>query len=176
MSNEKYLITGALGCLGAWVIRNLVQVGIQPVAFDVSNDRHRLELIMKPDEIAQIHFVQGDITDTESVKAIVLNTKITHIIHLAALQVPFCKANPALGAAVNVVGTVNVFEAAKTAEIQKVVYASSIAVYGGKDEYEEELLSHHALAYPHTHYGVFKDSVGHSVASGFGGMPGDKAG
>ena len=58
----------------------------------------------------------------------------------------------------NVVGTVNVFEAAKAAEIQKVVYASSIAVYGGKDEYEGELLPHHALANPHTHYGVFKQA------------------
>lgn len=158
MSKDKYFITGGLGCLGAWVIRNLVQVGLQPVAFDKSDDRHRLELIMKPEEIARIHFVQGDITDTDSVKAVVLNKKITHIIHLAALQVPFCKANPPLGAAVNVIGTVNVFEAAKAAEIQKVVYASSIAVYGGKDEYEGELLPYNALAHPHTHYGVFKQA------------------
>jgi len=158
MSKEKYFITGGMGCLGAWVIRNLVQVGIQTVAFDLSDDRHRLELIMTPEEIALIHFIQGDITDTELVKTAIRDNEITQIIHLAALQVPFCKANPSMGASVNVVGTVNVFEAAKAAEIQKVVYASSIAVYGRKDEYESELLPHHALAHPHTHYGVFKQA------------------
>ncbi len=158
MSKEQYLITGGMGCLGAWVIRNLVQNGIRTIAFDLSEDRHRLELIMTPEEITRIHFIQGDITDTESVKAAVLENEITQIIHLAALQVPFCKTNPSMGASVNVVGTVNVFEAAKAAEIQKVVYASSIAVYGGKDEYDGVLIPHHALAHPHTHYGVFKQA------------------
>ena len=156
MTKEKYLITGGLGCLGAWVIRNLVQSRIQTVSFDINHDHHRLELTMEPEEIKRVQFIQGDITDTDAFKKVVLDHEITQIIHLAALQVPFCKANPPLGAAVNVVGTVNVFEAAKAAGIQKVVYASSIAVYGGKDEYEEELLSQHALPNPHTHYGVFK--------------------
>ena len=156
MTAEKYLITGGLGCLGAWIIRNLVQSGIQTVSFDINLDHHRLALVMEPEEIKQVHFIQGDITDTDAFKKVVLDNEITQIIHLAALQVPFCKANPPLGAAVNVVGTVNVFEAAKTVGIQKVVYASSIAVYGSKNEYEEELLSHDALANPHTHYGVFK--------------------
>ena len=98
MSKEKYFITGGMGCLGAWVIRNLVQAGIQTVAFDLSDDRHRLELIMTPEELALIHFIQGDITDTESIKAAVRDNEITQIIHLAALQVPFCKANPSMGA------------------------------------------------------------------------------
>jgi nucleoside-diphosphate-sugar epimerase len=83
---------------------------------------------------------------------------ITHIIHLAALQVPFCRSNPPVGAAVNVVGTVNIFEAAKAAGIEKVVYASSVAVYGRKDEYPERLLSHDAPLHPHNHYGVFKQA------------------
>ena len=156
MTTQKYLITGGLGCLGAWIIRNLVQSGIQTVSFDINDDLHRLALIMEPEEIEQVHFVQGDITDTVEFKRVILENEITQIIHLAALQVPFCKANPPLGAAVNVVGTVNVFEAAKAAGIQKVIYASSIAIYGGKQEYQEELLSHHAISNPHTHYGVFK--------------------
>jgi nucleoside-diphosphate-sugar epimerase len=156
MTTQKYLITGGLGCLGAWIIRNLVQSGIRTVSFDINDDRQRLALVMQPEEIKQVHFVQGDITDTDAFKKVILDNEITQIIHLAALQVPFCKANPPLGAVVNVVGTVNVFEAAKAAGIRKVVYASSIAVYGGKEEYESELLSHYAVANPHTHYGVFK--------------------
>ena len=49
------------------------------------------------------------------------------IIHLAALQVPFCKADPVLGARANVVGTVNVLEAARHQGLKRVAYASSIA-------------------------------------------------
>ncbi len=53
------------------------------------------------------------------------------MIHLAALQVPFCRADPPLGARVNVLGTVNVFEAAERAgdRMAPVVYASSIAAF-----------------------------------------------
>lgn len=158
MTGENYLITGGMGCLGAWIVRNLIQTGKNVIIFDLSDDRHRLELIMNPDELSQVGFVQGDITKTDSVTAAVLDHGITSIIHLAALQVPFCKANPPMGAAVNVVGTVNVFEAAKKAGIPGIVYASSIAIYGGKDEYQSELLSHDAPTNPHTHYGVFKQA------------------
>ncbi len=113
MSDEKFLITGAMGCLGSWVVCNLAQEGVKTTVFDLSTDKRRLELIMSADEIAEVSFVHGDITDTEAVKTVVVSNHITHLLHLAALQVPFCKANPPVGAAVNVVGTVNVFEAAK---------------------------------------------------------------
>ena len=51
------------------------------------------------------------------------------MIHLAALQVPFCKAYPVAGAKANVVGTVNVLEAARHQGLKRVAYASSIAAH-----------------------------------------------
>jgi nucleoside-diphosphate-sugar epimerase len=158
MTNEHYFVTGVMGCIGAWVGRNLVQAGVRLTAFDLSTNRQRLELIMTPAEIEQIEFMQGDITDTEVVSTAVTQSQPTHLIHLAALQVPFCKANPPLGAAVNVVGTVNIFEAAKKAGIGQVVYASSLAVYGRKAMYPERLLQHDSPLYPLNHYGVFKQA------------------
>lgn len=158
MSEERFLITGAVGCIGAWVIKNLVQEGLRPFAFDLSQHKHRLELTMTPAEIERVTFIQGDITNTEVIKTAVSDHNISHIIHLAALQVPFCKENPPLGAAVNVVGTVNVFEAAKAAGISQVVYASSLAVYGRQEEYAHDLLKHDDLLHPHTHYGVYKQA------------------
>ena len=139
MSDERFFVTGALGCLGAWVVRNLIGEGAGVTVYDLGSGRHRLELLMEAEEIAQIQFVQDDITDTEAVARAVEESGANRIIHLAALQVPFCKANPPLGAAVNVVGTVNVFEAAKRAGISPVVYASSMAVYGGADLYGPEV-------------------------------------
>lgn len=158
MQSEHFFVTGGMGCLGAWVIRNLVQASIPVTVFDLSQDRNRLELIMNHEEIAEVTFVHGDLTDTTAVSQAITEAKATHIIHLAALQVPFCKANPPLGAAVNVVGTVNVFEAAKAAGIGQIIYASSVAVYGRKDEYQDTLLRHDAPLHPHNHYGVFKQA------------------
>ncbi|MGB0386296.1 MAG: NAD-dependent epimerase/dehydratase family protein [Ardenticatenaceae bacterium] len=158
MSKEHVVVTGAMGCIGAWVVRNLVQEGVSVTVFDLSMDKYRLELIMSADELAQVNFVQGDITDTQAVGTVVAESGATQIVHLAALQVPFCRANPPLGAAVNVVGTVNVFEAAKKAGLKQVVYASSLAVYGKKEEYPHRLLSDDDPLHPHTHYGVFKQA------------------
>ena len=158
MAEERFLITGAQGCIGAWVVYNLVRNGTKIVAFNRSQNRHRLELLLSQDEIDGIDFVQGDITDLESIVNAVIDYGITNIIHLAALQLPFCKANPPLGAAVNVVGTVNIFEAAKKASIKRVVYASSTAVYGSAEEYPERALAHNALLKPNSHYGVYKQA------------------
>ena len=77
------------------------------------------------------------------------------MIHLAALQVPFCRADPPLGARVNVVGTVNVFEAvARRAErMGPVVYASSVAAY---DALEDRAAAPAMQGVPSTLYGVYK--------------------
>jgi len=108
MDNEQFLITGGMGCLGAWVICNLIKEGISTTVLDFSTDDHRLRLIMSNEGIKRVNFIKGDITDSDVVTRTVLESGATHLIHLAALQVPFCKANPPLGAAVNAVGTANI--------------------------------------------------------------------
>ena len=158
MTQQHFFVTGAMGCIGAWVVRNLIQDNTQVTVFDLSKDRHRLELIMTPDELSHVTFIQGDLTQTKSVCDAVTSSKATHIIHLGALQVPFCKADPPLGAAVNVVGTVNMFEAAKAAGIGQLVYASSAGVYGTRDMYRENLLQHDSPLHPLSHYGVYKQA------------------
>ena len=130
MEPKRYLVTGAMGCIGAWVVRNLVRDGHTAIALDASQDDHRLKLILESDELRRLTVVHGDITDLSLVEKTIKDHGVGHIIHLAALQVPFCKANPTLGANVNVTGTVNIFEAAHRAGIQRVVYASSIGVLG----------------------------------------------
>ncbi len=158
MSQQHFFVTGALGCIGAWVVRNLVREGTPVTVFDLGSDPHRLRLILTPDELAQVHFVKGDVTHLESIENAMRETGTTHIIHLAGLQVPFCKADPSLGAMVNVVGTVNIFEAAKRLGIKHLSYASSIAVYGLSEEYPETALAHDAPQHPRTHYGVYKQA------------------
>ena len=139
------LVTGAAGCIGAWVVAGLVQRGKTPVVFDLSEDRRRLRLLLNDEQANAVRWLKGDLTDTAAVERAIGDSGAAAIIHLAALQVPFCKAEPVLGARVNVVGHVNVFEAARKRGVKRLVYASSIAalpVEGG--------------AYQANLYGVYK--------------------
>lgn len=154
MSNT-YFVTGALGCIGAWVVKHLVDRGDTPVVFDVGGDPRRIRDILDDDAYGRVSFVTGDITDLDVVKGAVADAAPRAIVHLAGLQVPFCKADPALGARVNVLGTIHCFEAALTAGVGRVVYASSAAVFG-PPEPGEAAPDEQAACAPTTHYGVFK--------------------
>jgi len=158
MPKQSFFVTGALGCIGAWVVRNLIHEGTDVTVFDLGTDPHRLRLILTADELNRVHFIAGDVTDLNLVERSMREAETTHIVHLAGLQVPFCKADPSLGARVNVVGTVNMFEAAKRIGIKHLSYASSIAVYGLSEEYPETVLSHDATPKPRSHYGVYKQA------------------
>ena len=145
--SERYVVTGAGGCIGAWVVRRLLNEGEDVVALDVAGaSRHRLRQL-DADHVASGHC---DVTDRAAVVAALDGA--TRVIHLAGLQIPFCRANPSVGAAVNVVGTVNVFEAVKESGTIRgpVVFASSVAAFAADDDGTE----------PHgragTHYGVYK--------------------
>jgi UDP-glucuronate 4-epimerase len=149
---ERFLVTGALGCIGAWILRRLVREGAPVVGFDLGDDTRRLELVLTPEALAQVELVRGDVTDLGAVERALAEHRITHVIHLAAMLIPLAKADPPLGAAVNVLGTVNVFEAAKRRGVRGLAYASSAAVYGGA----APSLPEDAPPAPRTHYGVHK--------------------
>lgn len=124
------LVTGAGGCIGSWVLKLLARAGVPAVAFDLTEDQRRPGLLLSDAELARIPWVTGDIGDTARVREVVETTGTRAIVHLAGLQVPFCKADPVAGARVNVVGTVNVFEAARAMGVKRIAYASSIGALG----------------------------------------------
>jgi len=150
---ERFLVTGANGCIGAWVVRQLIEESTPVVALDASTDEHRLRLLLDDDALAALPRVQADITDLVAVERALDEHGITRVIHLAALQVPFCRADPPLGARVNVVGTVNVLEAAARRELGPVVYASSVAAYDALDDGGSGAAME---GVPSTLYGVYK--------------------
>jgi len=141
------VVTGAGGCIGSWVLALLARAGVPACALDLSEDERRPRLLMSEEELKKVQWRTGDISDTAAVLQILEAVRPSAIIHLAALQVPFCKADPVAGAKVNVVGTVNIFEAARRLGIKRLAYASSIAAYGAMDE------GHGAM---HTLYGAYK--------------------
>lgn len=150
---ERYLVTGANGCIGAWVVKLLQQEGAEVVAFDLREDDHRHRLI-NGGSMPDVEWIFGDLTVPDDVVRAAEGA--TRIIHLAALQIPFCRANPIQGAAVNVTGTVNVFEAAREHGVVQISQASSIAVFGTTADYATRILPADAPRLPTTLYGVYK--------------------
>ena len=145
--SECFLVTGSEGCLGSWVVKRLLDDGHRCVALDLDSGSARLRRLVPPSRLADVVFVQGDIVADGLLARVIEAHGVTRVIHLAALQIPFVEADPARGAAVNVVGTVRVFEAVRAArgQIRGLVYASSAAIFGPD-----------GAPRPATLYGVFK--------------------
>lgn len=154
---ERFLVTGAAGCIGAWTVRLLLEAGVPVIASDVTADLRRFRLVCLGGEGSPPDFVPLDVTRAADVAAVVREHAITHIVHLAGLQMPSCAADPPLGALVNVTGTVNVFEAARAAGRRiGLAYASSGAVFGNGAGYAGGMVGDGSPLAPDSHYGVYK--------------------
>src|SRR6516162_1987237 len=154
----RVLLTGGYGCIGTWIVKNLLERGDQVWIYDLKEDPHRLDLILTAEQLRQVRFIQGDVTDLPNLSRALQQNEISHVIHLAGLQVPVCRADPLLGAKVNVLGTLAVFEAARQAQgqVERLVYASSAAVFGPPEAYPSGPLADDVPLTPTTHYGIFK--------------------
>jgi nucleoside-diphosphate-sugar epimerase len=155
---RRFLITGAKGFIGAWIVKELVERGDRPYVFDIDRGSARLAALLTPGQLASVPFIQGDVTQFADVESAIVEHGITHVLHLAGIQVPGCAAHPVRGAMVNVVGTLNVFEVARHRRglVQSIVYASSAAVFGPEEAYGGNAVPEGAPLLPGTHYGVFK--------------------
>jgi nucleoside-diphosphate-sugar epimerase len=143
----RYLVTGALGAIGAWSVRALLDRGHDVVTYDLGGSDHRLRLALSDAELETLTRLDGDVRDLAALERVLAEHEIGGVIHLAALQVPFVRDDPVAGAQVNVLGTVNVLEAVRRSERIEVpvVYASSIAALAAEPSVHASTL-----------YGVFK--------------------
>lgn len=159
-SSEHFLVTGALGCLGSWVVKRLVDDAVSVSTLDVSPSDHRLRLMCDPADLDVIDRHEGDVADLDRLLDLVDDIGVTHVVHLAGLQVPFVRADPVVGARVNVVGTAAVLDLARrrSDQIQGLVFASSGGVFGRADQYPQAVLGDDAPQYPPTIYGVYKQA------------------
>ena len=154
----RVLMTGGYGCIGSWIAKQLCEAGEQVWIYDLKEDTHRLDLVLDQKHKAAVHFLQGDVSDLAALQAAAAAVQASHILHLAGLQTPTCRANPIAGAKVNVIGTLAVFETALALkdQVQRVVYASSAAVHGPPEPSLTGPVSDLVRLAPLSHYGAFK--------------------
>ncbi len=162
----KLLVTGGAGYIGSIVAADLLAAGHEVVVIDNLRQGHR-SAVPK-----QARFEQVDLLDEEAVSAI-LGEGFDGVLHFAALAlVGESVAHPERYYRVNVGGTLNLLEAMRTAEVRRLVFSSTCAVYGQPDEVP---ISEAAPHRPTNPYGASKLAVdgmigGFCVAHGIGAI------
>ncbi|RMF38455.1 MAG: NAD(P)-dependent oxidoreductase [Planctomycetota bacterium] len=161
---ETVWITGGLGCIGAHATRYLLdQTECQVVISARRADPDRLRRVLGLTQHPRLSVERLDITDPQEIAGVLTRHSITRVIHLAALQTPDCQANRDLGLQTNLAGTQHLLEAIKRHgdRVQRVVFASSIAVYGHRSEYPPGPLPETIEPRPVNVYGVWKLAAEH---------------
>lgn len=126
----RALVTGGAGFIGSHLVTFLLQKGLQVRVLDNFSSGHRANL---PSSHPRLKVLEGDIRDPEKVQQAVQGTDF--IFHLAAfISVPKSLETPLSCLDVNVNGTAALLEAARHSGVQRVVLASSAAVYGDAPE------------------------------------------
>ncbi|MGF9648836.1 NAD(P)-dependent oxidoreductase [Pseudarthrobacter oxydans] len=136
------MVTG-IGHVGGYVVRDLLAAGEDVVLFgffggsgDPSDtfppDLQFVDQLVGGDLRDRVKIIVGDIADLDAITCTAEQFGVSKIVHLASLLSAGVEKNPPLAARVNVVGTANVFEAAARLQMPRVVWASSVDVFGDK--------------------------------------------
>ncbi|GAB2929092.1 NAD-dependent epimerase/dehydratase family protein [Rhodococcus aerolatus] len=132
------LITGGTGLIGATVADRLLARGDGVVLLDILPSPSREAALRRKFPEGQLHVARGDVTALASLLDLAEAQDVDAVIHLASMLGPDSDADPGLAASINCAGTTNVLDLARLRGLQRVVIASSIAVYGDDSRYTAE--------------------------------------
>ena len=149
----KIMIVGSSGYIGRHVVKHLAAEGADVVAFD---------LVPAPAQwcVPGVPFIQGNMTNLEEVMSAILDNGIQRIVALGYYMTPLLspECRDLLNAArVNIIGVTNLFEAARLARLQRVIFASTVGIFGYQDSYGLEPINENTEARaPKSLYGLMK--------------------
>ena len=130
----KIMVVGSSGYIGRHVVKNLAAQGAEVVAFDLVPAAAQWAVTGVP-------FIQGNMANLEEVMSAVLENSVQCIIALGYYMTPLLspECRDLLNAArVNIIGVTHLFEAARLAKIQRVIFASTVGIFGYQDGYGAE--------------------------------------
>lgn len=124
------IVTGGLGFIGNELVRQLMAQGEEVAIVD-----NRNRVAPHAEDLENIPVYEIDITDAQKVKELFVNLKPHTVFHLAAIHyIPECNDDPRRTLHINVEGTQSILDAAAVAGVQKIIFASSGAVYADNKE------------------------------------------
>ena len=124
------LVTGGAGFVGSYVVRNLLQAGEEVVVLDNTVELNALDSVLDEHQRARLQIEQGDVSDGWRLLRLCQRHTVDRIVHLASPLTAVIRESPGPGLAAMCGGTANVFETARQLGVRRVVWASSIAVFG----------------------------------------------
>jgi len=152
----SYLITGGTGFIGAHIARQLIKDGEQVVTYDIDPNRKLLDYLIDKSKSDRVKVIQGDVTDLVSLIRTCQEYDIEKIIHLSALLVLAASTNPLMAVKVNCEGTLNIFETARILNLKRVIWASTMGIFGSPEKHEQEYVPNDAPHYPTSIYSASK--------------------
>lgn len=158
----NYLVTGGTGFVGAYAVKAIVEAGHRVTVFDLMLNREYLADVLGSPAADEVQTISGDVTDLPAVLRAMRSAEAQRVVHLAATLSVSSEANPLRTLKVNCEGTLNVFEAALALGVSKVVWASSVAVFGISGD-REGFIENDAHHEPTGLYGAvksFNESLG----------------
>jgi UDP-glucose 4-epimerase len=131
LQGATVLVTGGAGLIGSHIVDQLIDEGAGEIRVLDNLVRGHPRNLAAATARREIGFIQGDVRDPQVVRDAVAGCD--YVFHQAAIRITLCAEQPRECMDVLVMGAFNVFEAAVTEKVKKVVYASSASVYGGAD-------------------------------------------
>ena len=144
------LVVGGTGFIGPRVIRRLVERGQEVVCMDLDPNPASFAILKE-----SVRVIRGDVTQFEDVVGAIIDVKPDRVLNLA-YQLGGGEGNPHHAIRLNILGLDNCFEAARLCGVNRVVYASSIAVSGQQKHFGDRLVDEDDPKYGTSQYAVCK--------------------
>src|SRR4051812_22842085 len=130
MTPRTVLITGGSGFVGSYVARDLLRAGSRPVVVDTVLEPGILELVVPEPDRDGLVLERADVADGWLLLRLCERHAVSAIVHLASPLTKSVRESPAAALGAMVGGTANVCEVARALRLPRVVWASSLAVFG----------------------------------------------
>jgi UDP-glucose 4-epimerase len=152
----KILVTGGAGFIGSYVTRALLSEGLGVVIYDAHPKSNVLDMLLRPSSSGDVAIEAGEITDGPRLLDICRRHHVDAAVHLASPLTQDVTENPVAGIRDICTGTATLFAAAREAGLRRVVWTSSVAVFGPQSFYPAIPLPDDACHRPVSLYGSCK--------------------
>jgi UDP-glucose 4-epimerase len=154
------LVTGGFGFIGAYVVRELLRDGSQVIVIDREAEGNTADDVLSAEERA-VRRIAGDIPGAQTLTKLLHEHAVDTVVHLASPLATVTEVNPQMVPSQMIAPHVAILDACRHAQTRRLVWASSVAVFGRSRDYPRLPIANDAPHLPLTLYGAAKSFLEH---------------